>query len=138
MELVNAAGDYLRKNSAESRVASEQAHALDVDVAEVIVKLLAPIAPHWAEELWTSVLGNDSSIHEQPWPEFDPKEAEADEVELAVQINGKVKAHITVSASAEESEISEIALAAVSQATEGKNIVKVIVIPQRLVNIVAK
>ncbi len=138
MELVNAAADYLRKNDANSRMSNEQAKALDIDVAETIVKLLAPIVPHWSEELWTSVLGHSTSIHEEAWPEFDPKEAEADEVELAVQINGKVKARITVAASADEAEISDAALVAVSQATEGKNIVKVIVIPQRLVNIVVK
>ena len=138
MELVNATGDYLRKNSSADRASDEFKSTLDKDVAETIVKLLAPIAPHWAEELWVNVLGNESSIHEQPWPEFDPKEAEADEVELAVQINGKVKARITVSASASEDEISQTALEAVSQATEGKNIVKVIVIPQRLVNVVVK
>ncbi len=138
MELVNATGDYLRKNSSADRASDEFKSTLDKDVAETIVKLLAPIAPHWAEELWVNVLGNESSIHEQPWPEFDPKEAEADEVELAVQINGKVKARITVSASASEDEISQTALEAVSQATESKNIVKVIVIPQRLVNVVVK
>ncbi len=138
MELVNAAADYLRKNDANSRMSDDQAKALDIDVAETIVKLLAPIVPHWSEELWTSVLGHSTSIHEEAWPEFDPKEAEADEVELAVQINGKVKARITVAASADEAEISDAALVAVSQATEGKNIVKVIVIPQRLVNIVVK
>ena len=138
MELVNAAADYLRKNAASSRMSNEQAKALDIDVAETIVKLLAPITPHWSEELWTSVLGHNNSVHEEAWPEFDPKEAEADEVELAVQINGKVKVRITVAASADEAEISDAALAAVSQVTEGKTIVKVIVIPQRLVNIVAK
>ena len=47
------------------------------------MKLLAPFAPHWAEELWTTVLGNEPSIHNQPWPEFDPEKAKADEVELA-------------------------------------------------------
>lgn len=138
MELVNAAGDYLRKNSPEARANNADLAAADKDVAEVIVKLLAPITPHWSEELWNKVLGHETSINEEAWPEFDPKEAEADEVELAVQINGKVKARITVSASAEESEISDAALAAVSKATEGKNIVKVIVIPNRLVNVVAK
>ena len=138
MELVNAAADYLRKNAASSRMSNEQAKALDIDIAETIVKLLAPITPHWSEELWTSVLGHNNSVHEEAWPEFDPKEAEADEVELAVQINGKVKVRITVAASADEAEISDAALAAVSQVTEGKTIVKVIVIPQRLVNIVAK
>ncbi|MGN0302305.1 MAG: leucine--tRNA ligase [Anaerotardibacter sp.] len=139
MELVNAASDYLRRASAETRKANAEYAALDKDVAETITKLLAPVAPHWAEELWATALDNaDSSIVEQAWPEYDPEKAKADEVELAVQVNGKVKARITVSASAPEEEIKETALAAITQATEGKNIVKVIVIPSRLVNVVVK
>ena len=134
MELANATGDYLRRTPAEARANS----ALDADVAATLVKLLAPIAPHWAEELWQKVLGNESSVHVQAWPEFDASQAKDDEVELAVQINGKVKAKITVDASAAEEDVREAALAAVSQATEGKNVVKVIVIPSRLVNIVVK
>ncbi len=94
MELCNAAGDYLRKVSPEVRAECEHLRALDADVACVIVKLLAPIAPHWAEELWHAVLGHDDSVHVQPWPEFDPEQAKADQVELAVQVNGKVKAHV--------------------------------------------
>lgn len=138
MELVNASADYLRKASAETRMANEAAKAQCLEVAEVIVKLLAPITPHWAEELWVSVLGHETSIHTEAWPTFDANEAAADEIELAVQINGKVKARIMVDASAEEDAIRQAALASVEQATEGKNIVKVIVIPGRLVNIVAK
>ena len=138
MELANATGDYLRKCSAEQRAASAEYQAMDREVAEVLVKLMAPIAPHWAEELWQTELGHTDSVHQQAWPEFDPEAAKADEVELAVQINGKVKARITVAADAEEDAIRETALAAVEQATQGKDIKKVIVIPGRLVNIVAK
>lgn len=138
MELVNAAGDYLRRNSAEERAASAELKAIDAEVAEVIVKLLAPMAPHWAEELWSGVLGREGSVHKQAWPEFDPAAAKADEVELAVQVNGKVKAKIMVAADAAEDDIRPVALEAVSAATDGKDIKKVIVIPGRLVNIVAK
>ena len=138
MELVNATGDYLRKNSAEDRAANAELVAFDREIAEVIVKLLAPMAPHWAEELWQDVLDNETSVHKEAWPEFDPNAAKASEVELAVQVNGKVKAKITVASDAAEGAIRETALEAIADATAGKDIKKVIVIPGRLVNVVAK
>ena len=138
MELCNATSDYLRKASPEQRAADPQLHALDVEVAEVIVELLAPIAPHWAEELWHTVLGHEDSVHLQSWPEYDPELARAEEVELAVQVNGKVKAHITVAADAAQDEVQKAGLAAVAALLEGKDIKKVVVVPGRLVNIVAK
>lgn len=138
MELVNATGDYLRKNSAEDRAANAELVAFDKEIAEVIVKLLAPMAPHWAEELWQDVLDNETSVHKEAWPEFDPNAAKASEVELAVQVNGKVKAKITVACDAAEDVIRETALEAIADATAGKDIKKVIVIPGRLVNVVAK
>lgn len=138
MELSNAVGNYLRAASAEERAQEAELAAFDRELADVLVELMAPFTPHWAEELWHTPLGHDTSVHEQPWPEFDLALAAADEVELAVQINGKVKTRITVAADAAEEAIRETALAAVSKATEGKNVVKVIVIPDRLVNIVVK
>lgn len=138
MELSNAVGEYLRAVPAEMRTQDAELHAFDTEMAEVLVKLMAPFAPHWSEELWHMPLGNTTSVHEQPWPDFDPSQAVSSEVELAVQINGKVKTRITVAADAAEDEIRETALAAVSKATEGKNIVKAIVIPGRLVNVVVK
>ena len=138
MELVNATGDYLRKNSAEDRAANAELVAFDKEIAEVIVKLLAPMAPHWAEELWQDVLDNETSVHKEAWPEFDPNAAKASEVELAVQVNGKVRAKITVASDAAEDAIRETALEAIADATAGKDIKKVIVIPGRLVNVVAK
>lgn len=138
MELVNATGDYLRKNSAEDRAANAELVAFDKEIAEVIVKLLAPMAPHWAEELWQDVLDNETSVHKEAWPEFDPNAAKASEVELAVQVNGKVKAKITVASDAAEDAIRKTALEAIADATAGKDIKKVIVIPGRLVNVVAK
>ena len=138
MELSNAVGNYLRAASAEERAQDAELAAFDRELADVLVELMAPFTPHWAEELWHTPLGHDTSVHEQPWPEFDLALAAADEVELAVQINGKVKTRITVAADAAEEAIRETALEAVSKATEGKNVVKVIVIPDRLVNIVVK
>ena len=138
MELSNAVGNYLRAASTEERAQDAELAAFDRELADVLVELMAPFTPHWSEELWHTPLGHDTSVHEQPWPEFDLALAAADEVELAVQINGKVKTRITVAADAAEEAIRETALEAVSKATEGKNVVKVIVIPDRLVNIVVK
>ena len=138
MELSNAVGNYLRAASAEERAQDAELAAFDRELADVLVELMAPFTPHWSEELWHTPLGHDTSVHEQPWPEFDLALAAADEVELAVQINGKVKTRITVAADVADEAIRETALEAVSKATEGKNVVKVIVIPDRLVNIVVK
>jgi len=138
MELSNTAGDYLRKISAEQRRADATLSALDREVATVLVTLLAPIAPHWAEEMWQVALGGEGSVHLQPWADFDPEQAKADEVELAVQINGKVRAKITVDASASEDAIKEAAQTAIEDFLEGKAIQKVVVVPGRLVSIVVK
>ena len=138
MELANATGDFLHAASAEERAANTELKALSADIAEVLVKLLSPICPHWSEELWHTVLGHEGSVHVEPWPEFDPEKAKADEVELAVQVNGKVKAKITVAADAAEEDVKVQALEAVSQAIEGKDVKKVVVVKGRLVNIVAK
>ena len=138
MELVNAASDYLRVTGADDRV-SDEAASFDADIAETIVKLLAPIAPHWAEELWTTVLGHkETFVHAQAWPAFDLELAKEDEIELAVQVNGKVKARITVAADLDQDSIAAAGRDAAAAALAGKRVVKTIVIPGRLVNIVAK
>ena len=139
MELSNAMGNFLRKAPAEKRANCEFCGSICVDVAETVVKLIAPIAPHFAEELWQTVLGHaDSSVHAQLWPTFDPEQAKADEIELAVQLNGKVKAKIMVAADAAEEDVKAAALEAVAAAVEGKDIKKVVYVVGRLVNIVAK
>ncbi|WP_172136145.1 leucine--tRNA ligase [Adlercreutzia sp. ZJ473] len=139
MELVNAASAFLRAASPERRLGCAKAGSFSREVADVLVKLMAPIAPHWAEELWQTALGHaESSVHSQAWPEFDPEQAKADEVELAVQVNGKVKAKITVAADAAEDAVKAAAQEAVSRALEGKDLKKVVYVPGRLVNIVAK
>jgi len=137
MELANVTAAFLRLKPAEHRVNCETGGPLCRDVAETIVKLMAPITPHWSEELWHDVLGHEGSVHDQPWPEFDPDQAKAAEVELAVQVNGKVRAKIMVATDAEEDAIRETALAAVADALGGKEPRKVIVVKGRLVNVVA-
>ena len=103
------------------------------------LKLLAPFAPHFSEEMWNR-FSLKYSIFNEKWPEFNEKALILDEVELAVQVNGKIKAKINVSTKSSEDEIKEAALNAeeIKTATDGKHIVKVIVIKGRLVNIVAK
>ncbi len=138
MELSNATGEYLRKVSADVRLSTPEMRELNEEVAEVLVKLMAPIAPHFAEELWQKALGYDDSVHMQSWPAFDKSLAVADEIELAVQLNGKIKARIMVAADADEQTIKQIAKDAVKADIEEKTIIKEIVVPSRLVNLVVK
>ena len=132
MELVNAASAYINEVPAESRDA-----ALCYKVANDVVAMLAPIIPHWAEELSHEALGKDTPVYHQPWPEFDSEQAKSNTVEIAVQLKGKVRARIEVSADASEEELTAAATEAIADQLEGKEIRKVIVVKGRLVNIVA-
>ena len=132
MELVNAASAYINEVPAESRDA-----ALCYKVANDVVAMLAPIIPHWAEELSHEALGKDMPVYHQPWPEFDPEQAKSNTVEIAVQLKGKVRARIEVAADASEEELTAAATEAIADQLEGKEIRKVIVVKGRLVNIVA-
>ena len=132
MELVNAASAYINEVPAESRDA-----ALCYKVANDVVAMLAPIIPHWAEELSHEALGKDTPVYHQPWPEFDPEQAKSNTVEIAVQLKGKVRARIEVAADATEEELTTAATEAIADQLEGKEIRKVIVVKGRLVNIVA-
>ncbi|HCV5844969.1 TPA: leucine--tRNA ligase [Staphylococcus aureus] len=106
---------------------------------EGFVKMLAPIAPHIGEELW-SKLGHEESITYQPWPNYDEALLVDDEVEIVVQVNGKLRAKIKIAKDTSKEEMQEIALSNdnVKASIEGKDIMKVIAVPQKLVNIVAK
>ena len=106
---------------------------------EQLLLLLAPFAPHLTEELWQSI-GNEYSIHNQSYPEFDEKVLIEEEKEIAVQVNGKLRATIKTNISDSEDEVKEKALNAenVKKHTEGHEIVKIIVIKGKIVNIVVK
>ncbi len=108
------------------------------EATELYVKMLAPVAPHIAEELWTNQLSKPYSVHQQPWPKVDEAAAKEDTIELPIQINGKVRDRITVAADASEEEIKSIALASevVKKHLEGKEPKKVIVANRRLVSVV--
>ncbi|WP_368235739.1 leucine--tRNA ligase [Clostridium perfringens] len=131
MEFINALSKYTQ----------EKEMNLDFlkDVVSDYLRLLAPFAPHFSEEQW-SLLGNSYSIFNEAWPKFDPKALVKDEVEIAIQVNGKIKNKIMVSSDLDEEEIKAAALAdeKIIASTEGKTVVKVIVIKGRLVNIVVK
>ncbi|MGU9140312.1 leucine--tRNA ligase [Clostridium perfringens] len=131
MEFINALSKYTQ----------EKEMNLDFlkDVVSDYLRLLAPFAPHFSEEQW-SLLGNSYSIFNEAWPKFDPKALVKDEVEIAIQVNGKIKNKIMVSSDLDEEGIKAAALAdeKIIASTEGKTVVKVIVIKGRLVNIVVK
>ncbi|ELC8362716.1 leucine--tRNA ligase [Clostridium perfringens] len=131
MEFINALSKYTQ----------EKEMNLDFlkDVVSDYLRLLAPFAPHFSEEQW-SLLGNSYSIFNEAWPKFDPKALIKDEVEIAIQVNGKIKNKIMVSSDLDEEGIKAAALAdeKIIASTEGKTVVKVIVIKGRLVNIVVK
>ncbi len=137
--------DYegLRFNTGISQLMVFINDAYKVDVlpkqyVEGFVKLLAPICPHTTEELW-SKLGHEDTISYEAWPAFDEAKLVDDEVEIVVQINGKVRAKLNVPAEASREELQDIAMANedVQEFIEGKTVRKVIAVPGKLVNIVA-
>lgn len=131
MEFINALSKYTQEKEMNLDFLKE--------VVSDYLRLLAPFAPHFSEEQW-SLLGNSYSIFNEAWPKFDPKALVKDEVEIAIQVNGKIKNKIMVSSDLDEEGIKAAALAdeKIIAATEGKTVVKVIVIKGRLVNIVVK
>lgn len=133
MELVNAASAYINAVPAAERDA-----ALTALVACDIVSVLAPICPFACEELWHAALGREGSVYIAPWPEFDAAEAAADEVEIAVQVLGKMRARAMVPAGADAAAMQAAAEAAVAKHIEGKTVVKAICVPGKLVNLVVK
>jgi len=106
-------------------------------VLEPFVLLLSAFAPHLAEELWQA-LGHPETLAYEPWPKLDPDLIKADEIEIPVQVNGKLRARLTVPADIDEATLREKALAdeRISVLIAGKQVRKVIVVPGKLVNIV--
>jgi leucyl-tRNA synthetase len=134
MELVNDL------QAADAQLAAGEVPAPVVrELLRSLVLLLAPFAPYLSAELWEE-LGEKSAILRAPWPASDPELAKENELEIAVQINGKLASVVRVAADAERKTIEAAALAdaKVQSKTAGKTVVKVIVIPGRLVNLVVK
>lgn len=134
-ELTNAIYDWTSKKDTYS---DEDKNVLSFAVLS-LMKLMSPVAVHLTEEVWTS-LGAKTSIHAEKWCEYDEDLAKTSSITLVVQINGKVKDKIEVSESLSQDEMKEIALSSekIKEQTQGKEIVKVIVVPKKLVNIVVK
>jgi leucyl-tRNA synthetase len=120
-----------------------EASAADVYVAreafEALIRMLAPFAPHMSEELWEA-FGHEESLSRASWPDFSPELAREEEIEVAVQVNGKLRSRLFVAAETTDDQLREVALAdeKVRAATKGHNIVKVIVVPRKLVNVVIR
>lgn len=129
MELVNAV--YAYPETADRGTLAE--------AIERVILLLAPFTPHMAEELW-EVTGHETSVHDEAWPTYDEEALAVDEVELAVQVNGKVRDRVMVSTEAKQEEIEAHVMerAKIQEHLKGKTVQKVIVIPKKLVNIVVK
>ena len=133
MEMVNAIYHY-RELAAE-----KQDLALLKEAVELTVLVLAPFAPHLAEEAW-EMLGHTTSIHREAWPTYDPQAVVEDEIELVLQVNGKVRDRVRVPRQATEEELRQVALASakVQEFVDGKEVQRVIVVPGRLVNVVVR
>lgn len=133
MELVNALYAY-------KEAAKEPNAGLIYEAISDLIKMMSPFVPHITEELWRGAIDANSSVHEQSWPECDEDALKVDNVEIVLQVNGKVRGRLTVPAEATKEELEKIAMADANvQAHIGDATVrKVICVPGRLVNIVAK
>jgi leucyl-tRNA synthetase len=101
--------------------------------------MLAPFAPHVCEELWEAI-GSQPSIFAHPWPEWDEALAKEDEIELVVQVNGKLRARLTAPSGLQDDGAKDLALnnPKIKELLQGRELVKVVVVKGRLVNIVIK
>lgn len=131
MELINEMYKYKELDTRNEGIIREG--------IETIVTILAPFTPHVGEELWT-MIGKEGSVFDISWPKYDESALVQDEVEVIVQVNGKLRAKISMDANISKEDMEKIALEndKVQVAIEGKNIVKVIAVPKKLINIVVK
>lgn len=132
MELINAVGKYQQTGNVNPTFLRY--------VVEQLLLILAPFAPHMTEDIWCDQLGNEYSIFNQKWPEFDPKALEKDTIEIPVQINGKVQFKVEAAKDADQATVEALVKgdANFERALNGRNIVKFIYVPGRICNIVAK
>jgi leucyl-tRNA synthetase len=113
--------------------------ALPLEYMEGLVKMLSPVTPHIAEELWTK-LGHVGTVTYESWPTYEEKKLVQDQVEIVVQVNGKVRAHITANKDLSNEELQKQALGdqRVTQVVGDKKIAKVIVVPNKIISLVVK
>ncbi|MCH8275179.1 MAG: class I tRNA ligase family protein, partial [Armatimonadetes bacterium] len=134
MEFVNAINEFVR----DTDLSAEGAALVASEAAETLVLLLAPIAPHSADEIWESY-GFEGFTYRQPWPSPDPALLKSETVTIVLQVNGKTRGTMEARAATSEKELERLALSheRVQAHMEGKTLRKVIVVPGRLVNVVA-
>ena len=134
-ELTNAIYEWRGK---KSQLDAEDKEVMSFAIVSLL-KLMSPVAVHLTEEAWHD-LGGETSIHDEPWCEWDENLAKASSITLVVQVNGKLKDKIEADEASSEDELKQLALSSpkVKELTEGKTIVKTIVVPKKLVNIVVK
>ena len=143
MVFVNEAEEYARQSSRiktnGSGDAGESMDGLPKEYLEKFVLCLSPFAPHLGEELW-QFLGHDKSLAYEPWPKFDPSALVEDEIEIPVQVMGKLRGRVKVPVAATPAEMEAAAKqnADVAKFLEGKTIVKVVAVPKRMVNFVVR
>jgi leucyl-tRNA synthetase len=137
MNAIQAMPEAVSKASSEER--RQAAAAVFAESVNILLRMLAPIVPHMTHALWRG-LGFGDHILDAPWPEPDTTALKSDSVEMIVQVNGKLRGKITVAADADDDAIKQVALKEdnVARNIEGKQIVKVVIVPKRLVNIVVK
>jgi leucyl-tRNA synthetase len=137
MELINALSEFERASM--DTVSREERAGLLREASETALLLLGPVCPHITEELW-STLGHRESLFTQRWPAADPRAIARDEVQIVVQVDGRVRSRLTADVSAQEAEIRQMALAdgRVQHWLHGRQVAKVVVVPGRLINIVTR
>lgn len=138
MELINDTLDY-KTNIMDAGKGTVESKKIFDDVIQTILVMLSPFIPHICDELWSEI-GNEGYIYEREWPSYDPKLLKTSEVVIAVQVNGKVRGTVEIERGADKAEVEKLALEVenVQKHIEGKKVVKVIVVPDKIVNIVVK
>lgn len=134
MEMVNSVYDYIQNIDF-----ARQNQSVLAEVVENLVLMLAPFAPHLSEELW-EFLGKSGSVHRQSWPRFDAKAAESEVITVVVQVNGRVRDKIEVPSDMDSERVAELARESenVRRFLDGRQVIKVIKVPRKLVNLVVK
>ncbi|PWT82207.1 MAG: leucine--tRNA ligase, partial [Blastocatellia bacterium] len=144
MELVNELylfsegtvhGAPTRSAPPAGRVERTQTIAVLREAIDALVLMLSPFAPHTAEEMW-QMLGHPEGVTAASWPKFDPEVAKAEEIVVPVQLNGKVRARMTVAANTPEEELRSLALEAVKNHIAGRSVVRIVVAKGPLVSVV--
>jgi len=136
MELSNALGEF----NIQPASASETEVFAAREAIEALVVMLAPFAPHVAEEMWQNLGHEGGLLQSAAWPVADPELARKDELEIPIQVNGKLRSRVVVAPDISEADLRAAALAdaKLQSFIDGQKIMKVIVVPQRLVNVVVK